>query len=254
MTGPIGYGAGVRARRDGLVALGVLGALVVVGLLVVAGDDGGPEAHAPLTAERTQPPHEAAVARDGLDAAEVDVVSGATAVTVRVADLAPELVRASTPEGAQVAPVVHRDGPRVRVSLVSTGLAGPSDVTVLLDRQVRWRVRLSGGANSEFVDLRGGRVDAVDFAAGASRIELSLPEPRGAVPVRMAGGASDFTVHLPAGADAGVRVSGGAGSVQVDGVRRTGLSGGTTVRSSTATDRYDIDAVAGVSTLTVDRA
>ena len=39
----------------------------------------------------------------------------------------------------------------------------------------------------------------------------------------------------------------------VDGVRRSGLPGGTTVRSSTAADRYDIDATAGVSTLTVDR-
>lgn len=242
----------MRAQRSGLVALGVLGVLVVAAAVVVGSDDDGER---PAQGVRTEeaPRHDVAVARDGLESAELDVVSGATAVTVRVADLAPELVRASTPEGSRVAPAVSRDGTRVRVALASTGLAGPADVTVVLDRQVRWRVRLSGGATTEVVDLRGGRVDGVEFAAGVNRIELSLPAPRGVVPVRMSGGASDFTVLLPAGVDAGVRVGGGAGSVQVDGVRRTGLSGGTTVRSSTAADRYDIDATAGVSTLTVGR-
>ena len=36
MTGPIGYGGGVWMRWDGLVALRVLGALVMVGPSVVA--------------------------------------------------------------------------------------------------------------------------------------------------------------------------------------------------------------------------
>lgn len=243
---------GRRASSVALLALAVL----AVGC---EGDDRPASPRGPLTqplpppAESPGPRHDVAVARGALDSAQLDVVSGATSVTVRIADLGPELVRASTPDDSQVAPGVDLSGSVVRVSLASTGLAGPAELTVLLDRQVRWRVRLSGGATSEVVDLRGGRVDGVDFAAGANRIELSLPAPRGAVPVRMSGGAADFTVHLPAGVDAGVRVGGGAGSVQVDGVRRSGLSGGTTVRSSAAVDRYDIDAAAGVSTLTIDR-
>jgi hypothetical protein len=231
-------------------------------VLLAAGctDDPQPAARGPLTqplpppAETPQLRHDVAVARADLDAAQLDVVSGSTSVTVRIADLGPELARATTPDGSQVAPVVGVDGAVVRVSLASTGRSGPADLTVLLDRQVRWRVRLSGGSSSEVLDLRGGRVDGVDFTAGANRIELSLPQPRGAVPIRMSGGASDFTVHLPAGVDAGVRVGGGAASVMVDGVRRTGLSGGTTVASTDAADRYDIDAAAGVSSLTVDRS
>lgn len=222
-------------------------------------DDPQPSARGPLTqalpapAETPGPRHDVAVARGDRDAAQLDVVSGATSVRIRIADLGPELVRASTPDDSQVAPSVDLAGSTVRVTLASTGLAGPADLTVLLDRQVRWRVRLSGGASSEVVDLRGGRVDGVDFAAGANRIELSLPAPRGAVPVRMSGGASDFTVHLPAGVATGVRVAGGAGSVVVDGVRSAGLPGGTTVSSTDAADRYDIDAAAGVSSLVVDR-
>jgi hypothetical protein len=150
----------------------------VVLVLLVAGctDDPQPTARGPLTqalpapAETPGPRHDVAVARGDLDAAQLDVVSGATSVTVRIADLGPELVRASTPDGSQVAPSADLTGSMVRVSLASTGLVGPADLTVLLDRQVRWRVRLSGGASSEVLDLRGGRVDGVDFAAGASRI------------------------------------------------------------------------------------
>jgi hypothetical protein len=245
---------GRRARNVALLVFAVLAPLVVG-----CTDDEQPSARGPLTqalpppAETPGPRHDVAVARDDLTAAQLDVVSGATSVTVRIADLGAELARASTPDDSEVAPVVDRDGALVRVSLVSTGLAGPADLTVLLDRQVRWRVRLSGGATSEVLDLRGGRVDGVDLAAGANRIELTLPTPRGAVPVRMSGGASAFTVHLPAGVATGVRVGGGAASVVVDGVRKTGLAGGTTVTSSAAVDRYDIDAAAGVSSLVVDR-
>ena len=69
----------------------------------------------------------------------------------------------------------------------------------------------------------------------------------------MAGGATEFTVHVPAGVATGVRVGGGAASVEVDGVRRTGLPGGTVVTTASAPDRYDVDATAGVSTLVLDR-
>ena len=53
-----------------------------------------------------------------------------------------------------------------------------------------------------------------------------------------------------------MRAGGGAGSVTIDGVAHNGLSSGTTFASdgwNTASDRYDIDNTAGVSTLTVDR-
>ena len=69
----------------------------------------------------------------------------------------------------------------------------------------------------------------------------------------MAGGATEFTLHVPTGVATGVRVGGGAASADVDGVRRTGLAGGTVLSTATATDRYDVDATAGVSTLVLDR-
>lgn len=184
----------------------------------------------------------------------VDLVSGATTMTVRDADLGPERVRASTPEGSGLLPRLDVVGERVDVHLTQTGGSGPAAVVLELDRRTRWAVRLSGGATSQLLDLRGGRVASVDLLAGATRIELRLPAPDGVVPVRMSGGATELAVHVPPGAAAGVRVGGGAASVVVDGVRRTGVSGGTVVSSSTAADRYDVEATAGVSTLVLDRA
>jgi len=50
-----------------------------------------------------------------------------------------------------------------------------------------------------------------------------------------------------------VRVGAGAGTTEVDGVRRTGLAAGTVLATATVTDRYDVDAAAGVFTLTQRR-
>jgi hypothetical protein len=230
------------------------GAVVAVGLLAAACDGhGGPPPGFALPAPSpTAAPHQVAA---GLahDTGTVDLVSGATTVAVRTADLGPDRVRATTPDGAGVAPVLDVDGDTVTVQLVSTGLSGPSAVTVLLDPRVRWQVRMSGGAVCQRQDLRGAKLTGVDLVAGATRIELSLPVPDRTVPVRMAGGATEFTVHVPAGVATGVRVGGGAASTDVDGIRRTGLSGGTVLSTSSAPDRYDVDATAGVSTLVLDR-
>jgi hypothetical protein len=231
------------------------GALVAVALLAAACDDDGggrPPGFGLLTPSPTGVPHQAAA---GLlrDTGTVDLVSGATTVSVRTADLGPDRVRATTPDGAGVAPVLDVQDDTVTVHLVPTGLSGPGAVTVLLDPRVRWQVRMSGGAVSQRLDLRGARLSGVDLVAGATRIELDLPVPDRTVPVRMEGGATEFTVHVPAGVATGVRVGGGAASTDVDGVRRTGLAGGTVLSTSTATDRYDVDATAGVSTLVLDR-
>jgi hypothetical protein len=198
-------------------------------------------------------PHAVATGVSG-DGATVDVVSGATTVTVRAADLGgADRLQASTPDGAGVAPELVTDGDRISVHLVQTGEPGPSAVTVLLDRRVRWQVRLSGGASSELLDLRSARLAGVDLVAGSAEIELVLPVPDRAVPITMAGGATEFTLHVPRGVATAVRIGGGAATTEVDGVRRIGLPAGTVLATTAAPDRYDVDATAGVSTLTLLR-
>jgi hypothetical protein len=193
------------------------------------------------------------VSGDGRQSATLSVVSGANTVTIRSADLGGQLVRAWTPDGSDMFPAANVDGDSVRVSLHGSGQA---DLHIDLNRSVTWRLRLDGGATEQNLDLRAGRLAGLDFAAGSARIDAALPSPRGTVPVRMAGGASVFAVHLPSDIPAQVLIGGGAGQATIDGSTRTGIAGGTTLATGNwpaATDRYDLNLVAGVSALTLDR-
>jgi hypothetical protein len=206
--------------------------------------------------------HLAAGPADGRTAAQLSVVSGATTLSVRAADLGDDLYRVSTPPTSGQVPAVVVTGDLVQVQLTDAGQpdgfsAGPSAVEVLISDDVRWAIRLDGGATETQVALAGGQLSALDFGAGSARIEATLPHPSGSVTVRMSGGASAYNLHLPDGVPARVRLGGGAGSVTVDGVQHSGIAGGTTWDGpgwGAAADRYDIDNTAGVSTLTLDRA
>jgi hypothetical protein len=187
--------------------------------------------------------------------ARVDLASGMGQVTVRGTDLGDQLYRISTPPGPGPVPeVIYQDG-SVRVGLGGGG--GPASVEVLLNSRVTWQFRLSGGADDARVDLRNGRVSGVDIASGVSSVELWLPRPAGTVPVRETGGASEFIVHAPAAVPVQVRVTGGAGQADVDGVLHSGVSGNTLYPADgwdQATDRYELDAVGGLSQLRLDRS
>lgn len=226
---------------------------LAAGALLLAGCTGGDGTAAlpiPFESPSTTVHHEVSVGVQPRSAATLDVASGVTSVVIRGGGTG---VRATTPPDSQVAPVVSVDGDVVRVRLVSAGGPGPAALIVELGAPVRWDVRISGGAQEARLDLTGVRLGGLDFPAGISRIEATLPRPDGVVPVRMSGGASDLRLHLPAGTAYGLRVDGGAGSVETDGVRRSGLAGGTEVAASGAADRYQVDAVAGVSTVVLDR-
>ena len=104
--------------------------------------------------------------------------------------------------------------------------------------------------------MSAGGLAGVEFAAGVSHFRLALPTPDGTVAVRMLAGASEFDLTAPPGVPARVRLGSGAGSVTVDGSTRTGVAQGTVLTTAvvgSASDRYDIDASAGVSRLTLAR-
>jgi hypothetical protein len=190
-------------------------------------------------------------------AAEFQLAAGVTAVVVRAADLGGDLYRASTPDGSGFVPRVARDGDVVKLRLANVLDNGTSDtVTMELNQRVKWRITLVGGSESASVDLRSAAVAGVDFIGGVARIELWLPKPQGEVAVRMLGGAQDFVVRTPMGVPVRVVLTRGAASVTVDGVKRTGVVAGTRLVPTgweTARDRYTVDAVAGLATLTVSR-
>jgi hypothetical protein len=230
-----------------------VGALATV--LLLAGCDGWLGGAALVAADRHG--GDAHRVRGGGDVSSFALVNGADVVRVRLGDLGSDRYEVSTPDGAKVAPAVDVDGHEVVAGLHATGGAGPALVTVVLSSKVHWSVRLAGGAGDESVDLTGGPGGDVDFSAGTSRATVALPAARGTQRVVLGGGAAQFGVRLAGDAPVRVAAQGGAGSVTIDGVTHSGVTGGsawTPAGWSTATDRYDIDATSGVSTLTVSRA
>ena len=194
--------------------------------------------------------------RNGRAEATMELLSGATAVTVRAVDLGGPLYRVRTPDDSRQIPQVSDHDGVVQVQLGDSGRAGPSTVEIELATATRWRVRLVGGATTETVDLSAGRVSEVELVGGATSVDLALPSPSGTVPVRMVSGVSTWSVHAPAGPPVKVFVASGAGTVTVDGATRTGVSAGTTITGDGwdgATDRYDVIASGGMSAFTLDR-
>jgi hypothetical protein len=184
------------------------------------------------------------------------LVNAADVVRVEVGDLGTALVQVSTPADSKVVPKVDVDGSSVVAGLRDTGRDGPALVTVVLSDDVRWGVRLAGGASDQAVDLTGGSGGDVDFTAGTSRAEVTLPAAHGTQRVTLGGGASRLLVHLTGNAPVRVVAGSGAGEVTVDGQTRFGVPGGSVFVApgwDTATDRFDIDATSGVSSLTVAR-
>jgi hypothetical protein len=190
-------------------------------------------------------------------AATLDLVSGATSINVEVGNTGGKLFQATTPAASGLLPQAVVTGSHVSLSLANAGSPGVSALMVVLDRDVVWTVNLDGGATSDVVDGRLGKLAAVTIAAGATSIELTLPAPSGTTTVHETGGASRFVVHAAGTFPAQVRFSGGGGSAVIDGTSHSGIGGGTAFTPTewaTAHDRYDIEMDAGVSSFTLDRS
>ncbi|MFI7602932.1 hypothetical protein [Actinoplanes sp. NPDC049681] len=185
------------------------------------------------------------------------LVDGSDVVRVSVADLGGELFHVATPGDSKVTPAVDADGTSVTARLRDTRRDGPAIVTVVLSRDVRWQVRLAGGASDEAVDLTGGSNGGdVELTAGTSKAELSLPAASGTERISVSSGASQLLVHLAGSAPVRVAIRDGAGDVTIDGQTHAGVAAGTVFSPPTwdaAKDRFDLDASSGVSELTVSR-
>jgi hypothetical protein len=138
--------------------------------------------------------------------------------------------------------------------LDGTGLSGPSAVVIELSSAVRWRLQFSGGASQTVLDVGHAKISGIDFTAGSSLISMTLPRPAGTTTITLAGGASQVDMTIPVGVPARLRLYGGAGTATVGGQTHVGISGGTVLSSpgwAGAEDRYDVDAPAGVSAISV---
>jgi len=244
-------------KLRGAILLGIGG----VALLALAGCSGGARPLFPGWAPAGMPsagpaaePRTVTVTRDGRQRAELQVLSGATTVTVDTAALGGDLARASVPAGAGVRPRLVVSGGTVQLFLDSAGGPGPATVRVTLSSALAWRLGFSGGATLTSVFLGRGQLRGADFAAGSSQVTLRLPRPHGTVPLVLAGGASQVTITAPRGVPCRLRLDGGAGTARLNGRPVTGIAGGTVLTApgwTAAADRYDIQAPAGISAITV---
>jgi hypothetical protein len=257
--------AGTRHPAGG-ARLGAWGAAAVTGAaaaLVTACSSATPqELHIPVTATATAPAansHTVSMTVSGRTRASLDVLSGTTVLTIGTANFGPggPLLTVTTPGGAPV-PQLSASNPDGTANgngpLVDLTAPNAPAVTVTLNAGVSWQIDLDGGASRTDVDLTGGQLSGISFNAGSSLVTLALPRPHGNVPVQMVGGASDFQLSLPNGVAAQVTAGGGAGEVSMEGQQHTGVAGGsvfTTAGWAPGVTGFDIDATAGVSTITV---
>jgi hypothetical protein len=204
--------------------------------------------------------HIASLAMAGRSQAALKITGGTPVLDVSVANLHGALLRASTPDGAPIRPVLSGSAPIV-LSLASGGTTSAGSkgdaVTVVLSSSVVWSLDFAAGTQRTDADLRGGRVGGIAVTAGSDILDVSLPRPSGTLPFLLAGGVSQFLISLPGGVPTQVTVGGGASYVSGVGSQDlTGIAGGTVLTPpgwATAPSRLDIDATSGFSRLTVSR-
>ncbi|MEV0898595.1 hypothetical protein [Actinoplanes sp. NPDC049802] len=242
-------------RRHSIIVVAGLAALVA-GSSVAVREVPGPR---PVPAPRAVPPlgkvRVVAGALHRRTAALLTLGDAASRVRVRFGDLPGLLYRISTAPDSGVAPVVTRRGGRVTVKLERTGRDGLDEVRIVLNRDVRWDIRLPAGAGEQHLNLRDGRLDRV-YLGSAGLTEVWLPEPDGTVPVILAGGAGTAVLSAGGGAPFRVRFDAGAGSVKTPWTANNGTPAGTVLREPgfrLSRDRYVVRAEGGLGALVLRR-
>lgn len=255
MTRTQGSFTRMRVRGFPRSPVTALAGAVVLSTALITGCTNGPLVEHALNRHFGHKPrsHVATAAVGSRHTAVLDVVNGATSVSVSTARLGSELLRVSTPPSSGLRPDLVV-GSTVQLYLDSAGGSGPAAVQVVLNSGVTWHLLFAGGANQTSADMSSGRFGGADFAAGSNLIAMTLPRPSGTVTVQLSGGASQVSVGLPAGVPAQLRLLGGASSAILLGHTYTGVAGGTVLTSpgwAQARNRYLIDAPAGVSAINV---
>lgn len=212
-----------------------------------------------LTACSSAPPgpHTATLTgATGHSGATLNVLTGTALLKIGMANFGAggSLVRVSTPAGGPAPDLRDSTAQPGGSTVVDLSAPGASSVTVTLNTAVSWQLNLGGGTTRTNTDLRAGQVTGIAFTAGSDVISLALPRPHGSVPVRLAGGASQFLASLPSGVQARVTAAGGVGEVSLDGQEHVGVADGsvfTTPGWAAGAAGFDVHATAGAAQVTV---
>jgi DNA-binding MarR family transcriptional regulator len=128
---------------------------------------------------------------------------------------------------------------------------------IALNTTIPWEIQVRGGAASVTADLRWLRLTTLQIDGGASEVAITLPEPAGAVPIRLTGGASQVTLHRPPGVALRALLRGRGVQLSIDAQSIDGTGGDTrweTPGFAGAADYYEVEIRGGFSQVTLDTA
>jgi hypothetical protein len=181
-----------------------------------------------------------------------ELVSDVVELNLAIGRPASGVAQASTPDGSGITARAEVKGSTIKLSTKPNGRKGPSRVDVLLDERVAWTVRTSEGVTRATFDLADGTVRGISLGGGATTIDMTLPRQDAEIPIRMSGGVNTWRIRTEEEVPVRVRVRRGAGEVVLYGDKDKGVHRGETLQSDgDGEGRLEIDAVAGLGTLTV---
>jgi hypothetical protein len=235
-------------RRSRTVTAGIIGLAVLIllggaaaGMMFYSGSEGdkagGKTISAPL---------------DGRKAASFELVAATTKVNVKTQDLGDRLYRITSADDTLPIAVLSDD--RVQLHLTADDTNADGQVEVLLSTKVRWALRFVGGADQQVVDLTSGKVSGLQVLGGSRRLQLALPKPAGTVPISVTGSIEDFSITSPKDSPVRVQVESGAKTVAAGNRTLRDVKPGSTLtpKGWNVPNRYDVDAAARVTLLSVD--
>lgn len=125
---------------------------------------------------------------------------------------------------------------------------------VIINGTIPWTIEVRGGTSQVTAELADVRLEMLTVTGGASIVAVTLGRPRDIVPVRISGGASNFTVLRPRGTPTRLRVRGSMSWAVVDGVPTAPFngSGWLDYPGDGGGGRYDIEVSGGASMLRID--
>jgi hypothetical protein len=210
--------------------------------------------HGPRTDADARQPRRIAGPLDGRTGAYLTLGSAAASIELRTTDLPGMLYRVSTPADSGLSPRVTGSRGFVRVMLAPTGQDGPDRIEILLNRRVRWHLRLTAGAGEQHLELGTARLSGIELGAGTGLVTMKLPRTRGVVPIRLTGAVGTTEVVVPAGVPVRVRLRRGASAVTLPWTVRAAVRAGTVLSPNAwagSPGRYLLDARGTIGTLTV---
>jgi hypothetical protein len=153
-----------------------------------------------------------------------------------------------TASGPTIDHRVERSGDLARVRLATAidswswgRVAAGTDWRIGVAPGIPVSLDVQAGAGTFELDLEGLQTSGVTCGIGAAELRIVLPKPHGEVPIRVEGGAAQFTFEIPAGVEARVTTT---GLVTTSGNNQT-------PGYATATDRVTVAVTGGAAAVRV---